>query len=105
MARQHQTLPGCILGLGQWIPAAPAQTAPQVLGKRQSRAGSLEGRAPVGKEGGGCGVSGAGLRQVPGRGAQAAGPRGTREGAPKAGAEVGKVWVPAGQGSPEEQCC
>lgn len=50
-------------------------------------------------------MSGAGLRQVPGRGAQAAGPRGTREGAPKAGAEVGKVWVPAGQGSPEEQCC
>lgn len=59
----------------------------------------------MGKEGGGCGVSGAGLRQDPGRGAQAAGPRGTREGAPKAGAEVGKVWVPAGQGSPEEQCC
>lgn len=33
-------------------------------------------------------------------------PGGTvREGAPKARAEVGKVWVPVGQRSPEKQCC
>lgn len=39
-----------------------------------------------------------GLRRVPG-GEHSGGARGDTEGAPTAGAEVGKVWVPAGRGA------